>query len=624
MKIFNRDELPLHLLKISELNIVEHCLTDRLSQPWFCLGETFEKKNKRCEEYLNRETLLLKAKGFEKYIDKFNCIGAQLRNLGHPTVWTSSDKGRVGYRYVPFHSFEIAFGEFKGEPLVFRRALNGDFVINPDLWLFLALNEKREPEHVWYDDEKHCDVIRMADDGKAKHILIRTDYLKKYLQARRLQLVVSEYRQAIVRPGDDDRFKDFVCGTEVISSNKKNAKVVVESYGPKNDLGAPYYIRRMQLWSAIAPKPIDKDDPFAEKPSFDPASFLLPTRKGLVAPARHLGSMALKYNFKGVHSDFMDRVYFSQEVLVKYQNLPGYEISDEGAIRHKYYWSFDRGVSRFGDDYLAIAIGDFAEGVTFDDWAHWKQFAQEPPDDVYFERVKKSKDRINQVNLLTSELYGLNEMVEYFCLMVAPELAERPLWKGFANEQAVRELKWYIANHANDAEFRKRATLLSTLIVDDLDVDLMRTLLLDLDVVLVNESKLGSIKLLQRLTLVAKLIAKFRTHENLKDLVLLAKTGVSLPGNEEVVSEIAKVNQDIFELFTPLVALYDLRLSVGYAHPPSADKVAAAIKLLGLPASGWGRAEYLTLLSKLSTAISRIGEIIQEGAQVVSSARMHR
>lgn len=620
LDIFDKGELPSNLFDFRELDIAKHCTVKLMTSPMFCLAERSKTKDEQLEVRMLRESLLMQPRGFQKYIGHFDSIGAQLRNLGHPTSWIANDKGRKTYRYVPFHSFESSLGKFKAEPLVFPRTLNGDLVINPDIWLFLQLTEKREPEHVWYDDEKHRDVIQIRNDGTSQSVWIATDYLQKYLQARRLQLVISEFRQAIYYPKDLDRFKDFVVGTESIVRKDKSAKVVIESSGPNRDFVRPYFIRRMQMWASTAPPSFDKDDPFSEKPNFDRSSFLLPTRKGPVAPARFLGSDITKHKFQGVSCDFLDRVYFSQEALVKYQNLPGHEIDDDGAVRHKGYWSFDRSASRLGDDYLAIAIGDFAEGVTYDQWSHWKQFAVEPPDNAYFELLKKTKDRIGQVNSLVSELNGLNEAFKNYCLIHKASSCERELWKGAANGPAIKELKWYIASHANDSEFRKRATLLSTLIVDEMDTGVLRTLLQRLDVLLPDE-KLGSLKLLQRLALTAKLNTSFRSSENMKELISLTKTGISGSGVSDISQEVKKIEAEVFKTITPLFALYDLRIAAGYAHPPNPEKVLAAVKLLHLPARNWGRSEYLALLSKLSVSVSQISEILWLGAQSLISSR---
>lgn len=615
MNIFSRDEISPDLFAEPELNLAQFCTVNKFPQPWFCLGENTRDDKPLLKKVVHRETMLLNIDGFQNFADRFDSIGAVVRNLGRPTAWSSSDGGLPNYRYVPFYSYENPFDDFRAEPLAFIRNLNGDLVINPDLWLFLELTEKREPQHIWYDSEKHTDVIQILHDEHSKRILIKSAYLQKYLRSRQLQLVVSEYRQNLFYSAALTSLDKFAPGRQTFVSKDGSAKAVIESWGPKNDLSKTYFVRRMQLWSVVSPPPINLDDPFADIPCFDLASFVLPTKNGPVAPARFLGSQVLRHNFEGTTCDFMDRVYFTQEVLVKYQNLPDHEISDDGAVRHGHFWSFDRSALRFNDDYLSIAIGDFAEGVDKDEWQHWQQFAVDPPDDNYFEYSKTSKHIVGEVNRLVSELYSLNEAFEYFCLKVAPVLAYKPLWKGAGNRQAITELKWFFPSHANEAEFRKRATLLSTLVIDDLDPELLRILLNSVNALSAKDSQLGSIKLLQRLALVAMLLKVFRKKSDLKALIELSSSKTSSFENPEFATEAQRIGKRIYNLFTPLFGLYDLRVAAGYAHPPSSEKVVAAAKLLELPERAWGRTEYLVLLGKLITCVSQISELVTESAQ---------
>jgi len=64
---------------------------------------------------------------------------------------------------------------------------------------------------------------------------------------------------------------------------------------------------------------------------------------------------------------------------MKYQGSSGFNIMDDGSVRYLGYWGLDRSTSRIGNELLSTYIGDFAEGVPFEEWPHWKQYAVEPP-----------------------------------------------------------------------------------------------------------------------------------------------------------------------------------------------------------------------------------------------------
>lgn len=613
--IFNRDEIPSHLFAIKELDLAKYCLVEKLPRPWFCLGEVSKSDKNGINARLQRETMLTAIGAFKNSASSFDAVGAVIRNLGMPTAWSSTVKGLPKYRYLPFHSFETAFRDFSGEPVVFIRTLNGDLVINPDLWLFLELTEKRDPDHVWYDGEKHVDVIQILKDADSERVLIRADYLLKYLQSRQQELLVSEFRQIIFTPGSSHVIDDFPQGTLRLINSQGDSKAIMESYGPKRDFGVPYYVRRTHLWSTIEPPAINEEDPFNEIPDFDLAAFVLPTSSGLVAPARFLPSQFIKHKFSGTTCDFADRVFFSQEALVRYQTLPNHEISDDGAVRHSTFWSFDRSVIRFGDDYLSIAIGDFAEGVAFHEWQHWAKFAVDPPDDAWFDPEKDKQSIRGQVNRLISELYSLSEAFEYFCQKFVPDSAGQSIWNGDDKDQIVKELKWFYPTHESDADFRTRVAQLSVLVVDGLHPTLMRTVLVRLNALLPEDKFTGGLKLLQRLCLAVNLMSAFQTQHDLQDLLKLTIQKPRTADESELAAEAQFIANKVREIFAPLVGLYDLRTGSGLAHPPSKDKISDATKLLGLPTKGWTRAHYLLLLGKVSTCISQISEILSAGAR---------
>lgn len=613
--IFSYDEIPPHLFAIEELDLAKYWLVEKLPRPWFCLGEVSKSDKGGINARLQRETMLTTSGAFSRSSASFNAVGAVIRNLGAPTAWSSCVEGLPKYRYLPFHSFETAFRDFSGEPIVFIRTLNNDLVINPDLWLFLELAEKRDSNHVWYDAEKHVDVIQILRDAYSERILIRSDYLLKYLQSRQQELLVSEFRQVIFTPDNSHVINDYPQGKLTLINGREDAKAIIESYGPKRDFRAPYYLRRTHLWSVIEPPAINEDDPFEESPDFDLAVFVLPTSSGPVAPARFLGSQCLKHKFIGTTCDSMDRVFFSQEALVRYQTLPDHEITDDGVVRHTTFWSFDRSVIRFGDDYLSIAIGDFAEGVAFHEWQHWARYAVDPPDDLWSDRETDKQSIRGRVKTLISELYSLSEAFEYFCQIFAPDLAEQSIWNGDDKDQIVKELKWFYPKHESDADFRTRVAQLSVLVIDSLNPTLMRTVLSRLNAFLPDEKFTGGLKLLQRICLVANLMSAFQTKKNLQNLVSLTVQKPRTHEEAELAGEVGNIANKVREIFGPLVGLYELRISSGLAHPPSKDKISSATKLLGLPTNGWTRTHYLLLLGKVSNCISQAHEILSVGTQ---------
>jgi hypothetical protein len=118
----------------------------------------------------------------------------------------------------------------------------------------------------------------------------------------------------------------------------------------------------------------------------------LPTKLGPVAPARWRRFRDEDdREFAGTTCDFMDTLYFRQEVLIKYEVTSGFEVNDNGSVSNIGYWGLTRSTSRIGNELLTSAIGDFAEGVPFEEWLHWQQYAVEPPSEDSLRAVHQEK-----------------------------------------------------------------------------------------------------------------------------------------------------------------------------------------------------------------------------------------
>ena len=206
-----------------------------------------------------------------------------------------------------------------------------------------------------------------------------------------------------------------------------------------------------------------------DQPSFDAYSFTLLTRRGPVAPARWAHFRETKgRSFEGVACDFMDFVYFRQEVLTKYEGASGFDVDDNGSVSHHPYWSLARSTMRIGNELLATAIGDFAEGVPFEEWPHWKQYAVEPPSPQTISALGQEQSVPDAVISLVKELRILND--SFAAMGISLGVANLgSLWGGSLDSLAGRQLKWVYPATADDDEFLKRATLVSTLFIEALE-----------------------------------------------------------------------------------------------------------------------------------------------------------
>lgn len=619
--LFDRSELPDHLFNIAELDFHEDLFANRLGSLWFRLGAwtiTSRRDSSGAEDVMVRQTVMVPPGCFSEIFEKLQLVGNVLDGLGEPGGSLEYREEQKDYRYFPFHQFNVRFASISGEPLVFcrRQSPSLTLFVNPDLYLFLQLEEKVRGSGVWWDPRRGVEALRHStiDDGNLEIIEIRVDHLRKYLKARQLSLVVGHYRQLCLFDPRQEIINKFVTEDAFAGSPAQGAKAILQNCGLRKDVPDTLFLqRRLHLWFEIKPPAIDMDDPWADEPPFDTSEFVLPTERGPVAPARWKPvRMHESRNFKGVAGEFMDRIYFRQEVLSKYEGASGYTVFDDGSVYCRNYWGLSHGVMRVGNELLSTNIGDFAEGVPFEEWPHWKQFAVEPPSRETISSLCREPTIPEAVNSFANRLIDLNVAFSNFASKFAISMPE-PLWEGSFTSLAGRQLKWNYPTDADDDEFLKRATLMSTLVIDGLVPGALRKLLQAWNGNLHRDGRgqsLRSRKLLERVTLIATLIGALRPTKSEIPLLVKQAEGRAKLNDLDLQMEIDALYQGTRSRLKPLVILYELRTHGGLAHAPNEQKVAAAVTSLGLPECNWGRSHYLGLLELVEDSIAEVIECL--------------
>ena len=430
-----------------------------------------------------------------------------------------------------------------------------------------------------------------------------------------MALLVGHYRQLLLFDPPLNKVEAFVKEDVTLGSQDLRAKAILQNWGLREGMpgGRPCLQRRLHLWFEISPTDIDVADPWTDPPSFDPYTFTLPTSAGRVAPARwkHFRSIEGQ-TFEGEVCDFMDRVYFRQEVLMKYEGTSGFEVKDNGSVSSN-HWGLVRSTSRLGNELIATGIGDFAEGVTLEEWPHWKKFAVEPPSREIAAAIVQEQTIPDAVNALVVALEVLNVVFAEVAASFSITIVE-PLWRGSIDSLAGRQLKWIYPITADEDEFLKRATLVSTLVIEALRPSALRELLRTMESSLhLNDDdppkSLGSRKLLERLTLIAVLIAEI--HPRLVELPILvsrAERKARSEHEEDLQFELETYYRQVRDELAPLAFLYDLRNFGGLAHAPNRDRASNAAAEMGLPERNWHRMDYLRLLELVTNSVHKISE----------------
>jgi hypothetical protein len=234
--IINRDNAPAHLFSIPELDFSDDLFAEPLGGQWFTLAAwtNGSRRNERgVEDVISRQSLLLAPEEFANIYDRLEAIGNVIGNLGKPSNSVIHDGEHKSYEYAPFHKFEIAFTTAIAEPLVFVRfSISGTgLFINPDLWLFLELEEKTPCSGIWWDPQRGVEALRRrtADEDKLEIVEIQVAYLLKYLQARQLSLVVGHYRHFHLFDPCPSAISRLVEGNVTLGCREHAAKAIVQS-----------------------------------------------------------------------------------------------------------------------------------------------------------------------------------------------------------------------------------------------------------------------------------------------------------------------------------------------------------------------------------------------------------
>lgn len=623
--IINRSAVPSHLFDMPQLDFSEDLFQDRIPTPWIRLGawSTKSPRDKRgVEDEVMRQSVLLPLRGFAKAFEKLESIGNVLHGIGRPGGSIRQLGRRKQYRYDSFHRFALPFTSIECEPLVFvQHDTSGSHLfINPDLWLFFELEERNHENGIWWDPRRGVEALirRRINEINLDIVEIRTNYLLKYLQARQMSLLVGHYRQLLWFGPPPSTAREFVKKDVTLGSAKQGTKVILQNWGLRQGLTAKsqFLQRRLHLWFEIKPPAIDIRDPWAEEPPFDIYGFTLPTSAGDVAPARwrHLRDQE-RHTFRGEVCDFMDHVYFRQEVLTKYENQAGFEVKDDGSVLCGHYWGLTRSTSRLGNELLFTSIGDFAEGVPFEEWPHWKRYAVAPPSSESLKVLAQEATIPESVNSLINALNGLNGAFGELTASLGIRVADA-VWRGSVDSLACRQLKWIYPATASDDEFLKRATLVSTLLLDGIQSAPLRESLKSIEPNLHKSfdnppQSLGSRNLLQRVTLVAVLLRLLQPETSeLTELVRQAESKAQ-SSTPELKSELQEYYNQVRDEFSPLAFLYDLRVHGGLAHPPNKQAAATAAANLGLPSGNWHRNDYLALLKLVIRSVRRVSERLE-------------
>jgi hypothetical protein len=274
--IIDPKNVPDHLFSIPELDFSEDLFAEPLSGMWFRLGArtlAAHRDERGVESQILRASIALPPEHFAELFDSFDAVGHIFNQLGKPGGVINSDHRQKHYSYAPFHRFDFPFTSITGEPLVFVHSdtSHSKFIINPDIWLYLELEEKTPGTDIWWDPRRGIDVVsrRIIENGNLEIVETRSEYLLKYIKARQLSLLVCHFRRLLLFNPTQHLIDTFVKEDFNLGSPEQNAKTIVHNWGLEHGATTEtqYLNSELHLWFEIKPPAIDMDAPWSPKES---------------------------------------------------------------------------------------------------------------------------------------------------------------------------------------------------------------------------------------------------------------------------------------------------------------------------------------------------------------------
>src|SRR5437867_9995037 len=114
------------------------------------------------------------------------------------------------------------------------------------------------------------------------------------------------------------------------------------------------------------------------------------------------------------------------------------KVQDDGSVVCGGFGALNRSTSRLGNELVQTAIGDFAEGVPYDEWPHWRQYAVEPPSPESVQAIIREIQIPDAVNQLLDSLDRMTSEATDFA--AARHLTIDPIWSASRDSLAARQL----------------------------------------------------------------------------------------------------------------------------------------------------------------------------------------
>jgi hypothetical protein len=482
--------IPKHLRAIPELDLTDDLIADHFADEWVALGswsEPADIMSISLEEACERQTLLVPPSEVKTIFEKLTYVGNALHGAGSASSGVRYERGKEWFFYEAFYDFKL-LGLWSTEPLVCRPTASalGTLFINPDILLHFDLEPRGQAQcgwwaaESWWDPSKGVEVLRRrVVDGRDRRdvVEIRRSYLESYLRDRNKTLLVGHYRHLRLFDPSRGVVDLFKPGEITLRPESGRAKAIVQSLEVRTGISRDSIMRRLHLWLAFGPTKRNRHYHAIEDLPFDVTQLMFPTHKGSTAPAAFLSSVVMgEKKCAGVPVSFLTRIFFRQEVLQKYEDATGFRVDDNGSVHCGKYWGLVRSVERIGNALLCTSIGDFAEEIPPHEWLHWHSHAVPPPDKRTLNFLMKETSIPSLVDAVLSALGRLNESANEYAANLELRLSGQ-LWGGTKENIAVRRLKRVYADNSGDDEFLERATLLSTLVVDEIRTEFLREML---------------------------------------------------------------------------------------------------------------------------------------------------
>ncbi|MFA5061285.1 MAG: hypothetical protein WC494_03145 [Candidatus Pacearchaeota archaeon] len=177
---------------------------------------------------------------------------------------------------------------------------------------------------------------------------------------------------------------------------------------------------------------------------------------------------------------FLEKVYFKEEVLKRYESHKDFTIGDNGTVLFGNKWGIFRGVYRVAKGFIAVNLGDLGEGLPDKELEYWKKYnispSKIPAGESYFDFRDTIRRMVHFMNLSNTRVE--NHIKKFYPNIKVEDMRLLDLTR---MENALNHIKKVINKETTVDDFQARIIFLNILLLESINTKLINKIFNKID-----------------------------------------------------------------------------------------------------------------------------------------------